>query len=297
MLRLYFNDISQEPLLVSDEEVALAKQMELGRNAQRQLKENGHDPDARAELNQFVEQGEVARRQFIRANTRLVASIAKQYTGLGLPLPDLIQAGNLGLINAIDRFDYRKGARLSTYTSWWIRQSIFRTLQQQRRTVRLPAHMVDRVRKLFKKRRSLEQEIGHRPTTAELAREMDLPPEKVRWLVRISQPTLSLEMPLGKENDSKLADFIEDERSPSPTQRVEEQLLREEIEKALQTLSSRESRVLRLRFGLQGDPPLSLKEVGEKMGVSRERVRQIQIRALRKLRRPSLWRKLKGWLG
>ncbi len=293
---IYFRQMAHVPLLTPEEEVELAKQMERGRDAEQQLSADGHSSNRAAELERLIVQAQAARRHLIRANTRLVVSVAKKYIGLGLPFPDLIQAGNVGLIRAVDRFDYRRGTRVSTYATWWIRQSILRTLQQQRRLIRLPAHMGERVRKFLKMEHSLEQELGHRPTSDEIAREADSTAKQVQWLKRISRPTLSLEMPVGTEGDSHLGDFVKDKRSRSPSQRAEEHLLREEIAQMLNKLSSREARVIRLRFGLDGNHPYSLRELGEKMGVSKERVRQIQGRALRKLRHPLLWHRLKHWL-
>jgi RNA polymerase primary sigma factor len=282
--------------LVSDDEVALAKQMERGRQAQRELDKNGHGPEERAKLESVVEQGEAARRHFIRSNTRLVVSIAKKYRGQGLPFPDLVQAGNIGLIRAVDRFDHTMGNKLSTYATWWIRQSIMRFLQNQKRTIRLPAHTHTEVHKVYRTAREMEKELGRPAKPEEIGQELGLSTRRVRWLQRISRPTLSLETPVGEEGSSELGDFVKDKRAPSPIKSAEKELMRQDLEDALKELDSREAHVLRRRFGLEGHQRSTLRELGDKLGISRERVRQIQARALRKLRRPMTAHKLRSWL-
>jgi RNA polymerase primary sigma factor len=296
-LSLYFSEMSHVPLLTQEQEVELAKQLERGRQARRQLDRNGRDPQERARLKRLIEEGEKARQHLIKANTRLVVSIAKKYRGYGLPFLDLIQAGNLGLIKAVDKFDYRRGNKFGTFATWWIRQSVTRTLSQQGRTIRIPVHMSDRIRRLYKRAQRMEQDWRRRPTPEEIAEEMGLSPSEVRWLLKVSQRPLSLDRPVGKEEEaSELGKFIEDESAPSPVQSAEQHLLREDLEEMLTALTPREVHVLRLRFGLQGDRSYTLEEVGEKLGVTRERVRQIERKALRKLRHPRHRRRLRNYL-
>jgi RNA polymerase primary sigma factor len=285
-VNLYFSRMSQVPLLTSEEEVELAKQMEKGREAQKKLSQNGHNPEEAAVLNDLIEKGREARQRFIESNTRLVVSIAKKYRGHGMPFSDLIQAGNLGLIKAVDKFDYRQGNKFSTYATWWIRQSVTRSLSQQSRTIRIPVHLGDRLRRLYKRAQKLEQDLGRQPTPEEIAEEVGLQPRKLRRMLRIWQHPLSLNKPLGEEDDSELGSFIEDEETPSPSDLVQQSLLQEDLQKVMHTLTPREARVLSLRFGLQDNPSCTLREIGEKLGVSRERVRQIEYKALRKLRHP-----------
>jgi RNA polymerase primary sigma factor len=296
-ISLYFSEMSHVPLLTQEQEVELAKQLERGRQAQRQLDRNGRDPQERARLKRLIKEGEEARQHLIKANTRLVVSIAKKYRGYGLPFLDLIQAGNLGLIKAVDKFDYRRGNKFGTFATWWIRQSITRTLSQQGRTIRIPVHMSDRIRRLYKRAQRMEQDWRRRPTPEEIAEEMGLNPSEVRWLLKVSQRPLSLDRPVGKEDEaSEFGKFIEDESAPSPVQSAEQHLLREDLEEMLTALTPREVHVLRLRVGLQGDRSYTLKEVGEKLGVTRERVRQIERKALRKLRHPRHRRRLRNYL-
>jgi RNA polymerase primary sigma factor len=296
---LYLTEMSQVPLLTPEEEVALAKQLERGREARRQLENNGHNPAERAHLKSLIRQGQEARDHLIEANTRLVVSVAKRYRGLGMPFLDLIQAGNLGLIRAVDRFDYRRGYRFGTYATWWIRQGVTRALSQQGRTIRIPVHMGDRIRRLLRVAQRIEQELGRRPTPEEIAEEMEgLDPDEARWMLRDSQQPISLDRPVGDEEEAgEFGDFIEDESTPSPTQTAERHLLRERLEGMLTSLTPREARVLCLRFGLSGDRVYTLKEVGKKLGVTRERARQIQSRALRKLRHARHSRRLRDYLG
>jgi len=293
---LYFKEMAHEPLLTYEEEVRLAKELERGRKADRELAKNGHRRSKRSRLVREVEIGEVARRQLIRANTRLVVSIAKKYRGHGVSFLDLIQEGNLGLMKAVEKFDYRRGNRFSTYATWWIRQSITRALPAQGRTIRIPIQMSARIRGLYKTSQLMEQELGRRPTPEEIAKEMELEPRKVRLMLQASYQPLSLEKPVGEDEDSELGDFIEDEHIDSPADTVGQGLLAERLEQVLDTLTPREARILRLRFGLQDGHSYTLKEVGEKFGLTRERIRQIQNEALRRLRHPRRARLLRDYL-
>lgn len=293
---LYFKEMGREPLLTREEEVALAKRMERGQEARKKLERNDHKPEGREELEQLVEDGKEARSHLIRANTRLVVSIAKRYRGRGLSFLDLIQAGNIGLIKAADKFDYERGTKFGTYATWWIRQSVARTLKQQGRNIRIPVHTNDRIRKLYQVASRLEQDLGHRPTPEEIADEVDLDPERVRWLMGVSQRPLSLEKPIDEDGESEFGDFLEDEDTPSPAQSTEMHLLHDDLQDALSTLTPREVRVLRMRFGLGGADTYTLREVGEKLGVTRERIRQIEGKALKKLRHPRYRRKLRPYL-
>jgi RNA polymerase primary sigma factor len=293
---LYFKEMAHEPLLTYQEEVRLAKELEQGCEARRELASNGHWSSQRSLLLQDIRVGEAARRQLIRANTRLVVSIAKKYRGHGVSFLDLIQEGNLGLMKAVEKFDYRRGNRFSTYATWWIRQSITRALPAQGRTIRIPIQMSARIRGLYKTSQLMEQELGRRPTPEEIAEEMELEPRKVRLMLQASYQPLSLEKPVGEEEDSELGDFIEDELIDSPADAVGQGLLAERLEQVLDTLTPREARILRLRFGLQDGHSYTLKEVGEKFGLTRERIRQIQNEALRRLRHPRRSRLLRDYL-
>jgi RNA polymerase primary sigma factor len=295
-ISLYFKEMSCVSLLTREEEVELAGQLERGREAQRQLARNGHNPQERAQLERRIKMGEEARRHLIKANTRLVISIAKKYRGNGVPFLDLIQEGNMGLIKAVDKFDHRRGTKLSTYATWWIRQSISRALSEQGRTIRIPIHMSDRIRKLYKTAQKLEQERGRKPTPEEIAGEMEIEPGKVRWMMKVSHRPLSLERPVGEEGDAELVNFIENEEIPAPPDVASQHLLAEKMEEVLSTLTPRQARILRLRFGLQDGHSYTLKEVGEKFGLTRERIRQIEYKALRKLRHPRRSRKLRTHL-
>ena len=295
-ISLYFREMSQTPLLTREEEVELAKQMERGREAQDWLSRNGHEPQERTRLNRLIEQGKESRRHLIQANTRLVISIAKNYRGHGVPFLDLIQEGNLGLIRAVEKFDYRRGTRLSTYATWWIRQSISRALAEQGRTIRIPIHMSDRIRKLYQTAQRMEQEEGRKPTPEEIAEEMGLEPGRVERMMRASRRAVSLERPVGEEGDAELEDFIENEEVPAPSDVASQHLLAEKMEEVLATLTPRQARILRLRFGLQDGYNYTLQEVAEKFGLTRERIRQLESEALRRLRHPSRSRKLRGHL-
>ena len=295
---LYLKEMARVPLLTTEQEVDLAKRLERGLLAQKKLdKMNGSAGyKKRAELLGHVEDGRGAREHLIKANTRLVVSIAKKYIGRGVPFLDLIQEGNLGLMKAVEKFDYRRGYRFSTYATWWIRQTITRAIADQGRTIRVPVHMSDRIRRLYKAARQLEQVFGRKPTPEEIAHELNLEPRKVQWMLKVSWRPLSLERPVGEEEDTEFGAFIEDETTPTPTQSAYQNLLREKVEEVLATLTPREARILRLRFGLQNGRSYTLEEVGQKFGLTRERIRQIEGKALRRLRHPRRSRQLRDYL-
>jgi RNA polymerase primary sigma factor len=294
---LYLKEMSQVPLLATEEEVRLAKAIEAGREAKEILNNNGAGKKERWHLEKEIEEGIAAREHLIKANTRLVVSIAKKYMGRGVPFLDLIQEGNLGLMKAVKKFDYTRGYRFSTYATWWIRQTITRSIADQGRTIRVPVHMSDRIRRLYKTARKLEQEYGRQATPEEIAEEMDLEPRKVRWMLRVSWRPMSLERPIGDEGDSdELGSFIEDRTTPMPTENASQRLLAEKIQEMLTTLSPREARILRLRFGLVDGCSHTLEEVGQRFGLTRERIRQIEGKALRRLRHPRRSRELQDYL-
>jgi len=295
---LYLKEMARVPLLTTEQEVDLAKRVERGLIAQQKLdKLNGSTGyKKRAELEGHVEDGRGAREHLIKANTRLVVSIAKKYIGRGVPFLDLIQEGNLGLMKAVEKFDYRRGFRFSTYATWWIRQTITRAIADQGRTIRVPVHMSDRIRRLYKAARQLEQTFGRKPTPEEIAIELNLEPRKVQWMLKVSWRPLSLERPVGEEEDTEFGAFIEDETTPTPTQSAYQNLLKEKVEEVLATLTPREARILRLRFGLQNGRSYTLEEVGQKFGLTRERIRQIEGKALRRLRHPRRSRQLRDYL-
>lgn len=300
---LYLKEMARVPLLSVEEEVALAQRLKKGMQAQKKLTRGtrngtsgGSHQKPTDELDSLVEDGRAAREHLIKANTRLVVSIAKKYMGGGVPFLDLIQEGNLGLMKAVEKFDYTRGYRFSTYATWWIRQTITRAIADQGRTIRVPVHMSDRIRRLYKVARQLEQENGRKPTAEEIACEMDLDARKVQWMLKVSWQPLSLEHPVGEEEDSELGSFIEDDTSPPPTFMTDQNLLREKIEEVLTTLSPREARILRLRFGLHNGRCYTLEEVGQKFGLTRERIRQIEGKALRRLRHPRRARQLRDYL-
>jgi RNA polymerase primary sigma factor len=295
---LYLKEMARVPLLSNEEEIDLARRLEQGNVSSHTLaRSNGNlSKEEHEQLAAVVEDGRSAREHLIKANTRLVVSIAKKYMGQGVPFLDLIQEGNLGLMKAVEKFDYRRGYRFSTYATWWIRQTITRAIADQGRTIRVPVHMSDRIRRLYKAARQLEQMHGRKPTPEEIASVLDLEPRKVQWMLKVSWQPLSLEHPVGEEDDSELGSFIEDEATPTPTQSVYENLLREKVEEVLATLSPREARILRLRFGLQNGRAYTLEEVGQKFGLTRERIRQIEGKALRRLRHPRRSRQLRDYL-
>ncbi len=272
-VRMYLKDIGKVPLLTAEEEIELAKKMEDG-----------------------GDEGEEAKKKLAEANLRLVVSIAKRYVGRGMLFLDLIQEGNLGLIKAVEKFDYTKGYKFSTYATWWIRQAITRAIADQARTIRIPVHMVETINKLIRVSRQLLQELGREPTPDEIAEEMNLPVDRVREILKISQEPVSLETPIGEEEDSHLGDFIQDENVPVPAEAAAFTLLKEQLVEVLGTLTEREQKVLRLRFGLDDGRARTLEEVGREFSVTRERIRQIEAKALRKLRHPSRSRKLKEFL-
>ena len=293
---LYLREMARVPLLTIEEEVRLAKALEAGRGAQEILSNNGSNPRQRQKLEQQINDGLLAREHLIKANTRLVVSIAKRYIGRGVPFLDLIQEGNLGLMKAVEKFDYHRGYRFSTYATWWIRQTITRAIADLGRTIRVPVHMSDRIRRLYNVARHLEQEYGRRPTPEEIAVEMGVEPRKVQWMLRVSWRPMSLERPVGEDGDSELGNFIEDETTPTPTQDAYQHLLGEKIEEMLATLSPREARIIKLRFGLLNGRSYTLEEVGRKFGLTRERIRQIEGKALRRLRHPRRSRQLRDYL-
>ncbi len=293
---LYLKEMARVPLLTTDQEVRLARLLERGRVARRKLSKNGHGEVERIRLEKKIEEGRLAREHIIKANTRLVVSIAKKYIGRGVPFLDLIQEGNLGLMKAVEKFDHTRGFRFSTYATWWIRQTITRAIADQGRTIRVPVHMTDRIRRLYKASRDLEQAHGRQPTPEEIAKELKVEPRKVEWMLKVSWQPLSLDNPVGEEEDSELGNFIEDETTPTPTQSVHQNLLHDKLEQVLGTLPSREARILRLRFGLADGQSYTLEEVGQKFGLTRERIRQIEGKALRRLRHPRRSRQLRDYL-
>jgi RNA polymerase primary sigma factor len=295
---LYLKEMARVPLLSVDEEISLAKRIEGGKKARKELdKLNGGNPLRRLELEDLIDDGINAREHLIKANTRLVVSIAKRYTRRGVPFLDLIQEGNLGLMKAVEKYDYRRGFRFSTYATWWIRQTITRAIADQARTIRVPVHMVDQIRHLYRISHELEQKLGRPPNTEELAKACDLTIRKVNWMQRVSWLPLSLDSPISEQDDeSELGMFVEDKMTPSPMQSTYSKLLGEKIEEVLETLPPRESRILRLRFGLENGRMHTLEEVGQKFGLTRERIRQIETKALRRLRHPRRARQLREYL-
>jgi len=294
---LYLKEMSRVPLLSVEEEIELAGRMERAFQARRDLsRQNGRlSALRRRSLETTIQDGFLARDYLIKANTRLVVSIARKYIGHGVSFLDLIQEGNLGLIRAVEKYDYHRGFRFSTYATWWIRQSITRAIADQSRTIRVPVHMADRLRQLYKVTREMEQDLGRAPTVQELAVHLELDDEKVQWMIQVAQPTISLESPVGDDDDSDFGAYVEDENAPSPAQVAYQNLLRERVDEVLATLSPREARVLRLRFGLGHDRPYTLEEVGQKFGLTRERIRQIEGKALRRLRQPCVARLLREY--
>ena len=295
-ISLYLKEIGRVPLLTAAEEVDLAKRMERGRDSRRKLTEGIDDWEERERLLWFVRDGQSAQEHLIKANSRLVVSVAKKYVGRGVPFLDLIQEGNIGLIRAVKKFDYRRGYKFSTYATWWIRQAVTRAIADQGRTIRVPVHMYEQINRLTRTSRQLVQELGRDPTTEEIADELGVSARKVEHIMRVSQRPLSLEMPVGEEEDSYLGDFIEDEDADAPGDAAGQQLLREVIDEIFQSLTPREVRILQLRFGLVDGYCYTLEEVGKKFGVTRERIRQIEAQALSRLRHPSRSRKLRDYL-
>ena len=300
-VRMYLKEIGKVPLLTADQEVALATAMTAGREAEERLDEaeaNGETLPAEelAQLKKQVKAGERAKQQLAEANLRLVVSIAKRYVGRGMLFLDLIQEGNLGLIKAVEKFDYTKGYKFSTYATWWIRQAITRAIADQARTIRIPVHMVETINKVIRVSRQLLQELGHDPSPEEISEEMNMPVDKVREILKIAQEPVSLETPIGEEEDSHLGDFIPDEAASEPSEAASFTLLKEQLVDVLSTLTPREEKVLKLRFGIEDGRTRTLEEVGKEINVTRERIRQIEAKALRKLRHPSRSKKLKDFL-
>lgn len=307
-VRMYLKEIGKVPLLSADEEIELAQNMEDGAVATEKInvlkgRLDGASEEEKAEikeeiktLQRDVDKGADAKKRLAEANLRLVVSIAKRYVGRGMLFLDLIQEGNLGLIKAVEKFDYKKGYKFSTYATWWIRQAITRAIADQARTIRIPVHMVETINKLIRVSRQLLQELGREPSPEEIAKEMSMPVERVREILKISQEPVSLETPIGEEEDSHLGDFIKDDNVPVPADAAAFTLLKEQLEEVLGTLTEREQKVLTLRFGLEDGRARTLEEVGKEFNVTRERIRQIEAKALRKLRHPSRSRKLKDYL-
>ena len=307
-VRMYLKEIGKVPLLSAEEEIDLAQKMEAGAVAKEKiaiLKKRQETASAEEEeeieeeiksLQKDLNAGDEAKKRLAEANLRLVVSIAKRYVGRGMLFLDLIQEGNLGLIKAVEKFDYRKGYKFSTYATWWIRQAITRAIADQARTIRIPVHMVETINKLIRVSRQLLQELGREPSPEEIAAEMNMPVERVREILKISQEPVSLETPIGEEEDSHLGDFIQDDNVPVPADAAAFTLLKEQLEEVLGTLTDREQKVLTLRFGLEDGRARTLEEVGKEFNVTRERIRQIEAKALRKLRHPSRSRKLKDFL-
>ena len=300
-VRMYLKEIGKVDLLTSEQEVSLAQTMVAGQAAEAQLaemQESGEEvPESvREELDKLITRGEKAKQDLAEANLRLVVSIAKRYVGRGMLFLDLIQEGNLGLIKAVEKFDYTKGYKFSTYATWWIRQAITRAIADQARTIRIPVHMVETINKVIRVSRQLLQELGHDPSPEEISEEMNMPVDKVREILKIAQEPVSLETPIGEEEDSHLGDFIPDEDASEPSEAASFTLLKEQLVEVLSTLTPREEKVLKLRFGIEDGRTRTLEEVGKEFNVTRERIRQIEAKALRKLRHPSRSKKLKDFL-
>jgi len=293
---LYLKEVGRVPLLTAEQEVSLAKRIERGRRARESMARGGLSESRRTHLRLYIEDGWAAREHLITANSRLVISVAKKYMGRGVPFLDLIQEGNIGLIRAAKKFDYRRGHKFSTYATWWIRQAVTRAIADQGRTIRVPVHMGDQINRLLRTSHQLTQFLGRDPTTEELADALSVTPKKVENMIQVARRPISLETPTDEEEDSVLADFIEDEDSPAPAEAVTKSLLREQLRDVLHTLPPREVRILQLRYGLHDGQSYTLEEVGRKMGVTRERVRQIEAQALSRLRHPSHRRKLVDYL-
>ena len=294
---LYLKEVSRVPLLTAEEEVELAQRIERGRMAREELARGNVSIRRRTELRRLIEDGWAAREHLITANSRLVISVAKKYMGRGVPFLDLIQEGNIGLIRATKKFDYRRGHKFSTYATWWIRQAVTRAIADQGRTIRVPVHMGDQINKLLRVQHQLTQKLGRSPSVEELAETLEVPPKKVENMIQVARRPLSLETPTDNEEDSVLGDFIEDDEAPPPDDTATYHLLREHLVEVMGGLPPREVRILQLRYGILDGQAYTLEEVGRKMGVTRERVRQIEAQALSRLRHPAVRRKLRGYLG
>lgn len=296
LIELYFKEAASIPLLTKDEEKELSKRIERGRLARKEMARGNVADDRRAELHQMIEDEWTALDHLITANSRLVISVAKKYMGRGVPFLDLIQEGNIGLMRAAKKFDYLRGYKFSTYATWWIRQAVTRAIADQGRTIRVPVHMGDKISKMFRMQNDLKQSLERDPSIEELADALDEAPEKVQYMMKVARRPLSLEMPTTKEGDAVLGDFVEDLETPLPDETATKHLLREHLEEVMEALPSREVRILRLRYGVPDGKSHTLQEVGEKVGVSRERVRQIEAQALRRLRQPRIQRILRDYL-
>ena len=297
-VRMYLKEIGKVDLLSPEEEVTLAERMQKGNEAAERIANEGDaiPAEERAQLEKDIKLGDRAKKRLAEANLRLVVSIAKRYVGRGMLFLDLIQEGNLGLIKAVEKFDSTKGFKFSTYATWWIRQAITRAIADQARTIRIPVHMVETINKVIRVSRQLLQELGHDPSPEEIAKEMNMPVDRVRDILKIAQEPVSLETPIGEEEDSHLGDFIPDDDAPEPAEAASFMLLKEQLVEVLKTLTPREEKVLRLRFGIEDGHTRTLEEVGKEFNVTRERIRQIEAKALRKLRHPSRSKKLKDFL-
>ncbi len=289
---LYLSQVGRVPLLTRDEEVELAKRIERGRRVRNNMARGPVSPKQRAKFQRLIQDGMAAREHLIMANSRLVISVAKKYVGRGVPLLDMIQEGHVGLMRAVKKFDYRRGHKFSTYATWWIRQAVTRLVADHGRTIRIPVHMGDRINRMLRSRHKLTQELGREPGREELAECLEVSPQDVDYMLRVAQRPLSLEKPTEQEGDAVIGDFIEDQDAPAPEEVTLQEILEERVQDLLETLPHREALVLRLRYGLEAGEVHTLKEIGEKMGITRERVRQIEAQALRRLRNPGLRREL-----
>ncbi|MGQ9828910.1 MAG: sigma-70 family RNA polymerase sigma factor [Roseiflexus sp.] len=295
-VRVYLREIGRVNLLTAQEEIMLAQQVERGEQANERLQKGDYAPSERLQLHRWVHEGQAARERLIQANLRLVVSIAKKYLGRGMSLLDLIQEGNIGLMRATEKFDYRKGYKFSTYATWWIRQAITRVIADQSRTIRLPVHVGETINRVMRTSNRIQQTTGRDPTPDEIALELGIPVEKVRRVLEAARQTISLETPIGIEGDTVLADFIEDGKGTTPMDSASHHILREQIDSALEKLPERERRIIQLRYGLYDGHYRTLEEVGREFGITRERIRQIEARVLRKLRHPHYGRGLRGYL-
>jgi RNA polymerase primary sigma factor len=295
MVRLYMTEAANVPLLTAEEEKELSERIEMGRLAQQELAHGKVSQKRLKELRHLIEAGWSAREHLINANTRLVMSVARKYLGRGLPFLDLVQEGNIGLMRAAKKYDYHRGYKFSTYATWWIRQAITRALADQSRTIRLPVHMGDQINRLLRTQHRLQQQLGRVPSVEELADELEVPEDKVKQMFELAQLPLSLETPIGDEEDDTLGEFVEDNEAPDPEELTTHALLQRDLDQLLEELPPRELRVLQLRYGLLGDEPLTLKEVGKKMGITRERVRQLEAQAFSRLRSQKTQQKLHAY--
>ncbi|MFW6115566.1 MAG: sigma-70 family RNA polymerase sigma factor [Chloroflexota bacterium] len=293
---LYLKEIGQVPLLTREEEISLAKRMEAAKRARKALERDGLDSDSRVALKSIVQDGLAAREHLVQANSRLVVSVAKKYMGRGVPFIDLIQEGNIGLIRAAKKFDYTLGNKFSTYATWWIRQAVTRAIADQSRTIRIPVHMGDQINKLLRTTHRLTQELGRDPSAQEMAAALDLDTERVENMLQVARRPLSLELPIDEDGDSELGDFIENDEAAAPAEVVSSSILRDLLQDVLDDLSPREVRILQMRYGLVDGETYTLEEVGQKLGVTRERIRQIEVQALSRLRHPAHARKLRDFL-